>query len=69
MLAGMIMRPRATSSRTVSGGQAFALRHVLHLLGDPALAGVVHLRADAVAGAPRYPFGLAYCTRLYPFVA
>ena len=26
MLAGMIMRPRATSSRTSSGVQAFALR-------------------------------------------
>ncbi len=36
-------------------GEAFALRHVLHLLGDPALAGIMHLRADAVAGAPRYP--------------
>ena len=56
MLAGMIMRPRATSSRTVSGARRSRLRDVFHLLGDPALAGVMHLRPDAVAGAPRYPF-------------
>jgi hypothetical protein len=29
---------------------------VFHLLRDMALAGVMHLCTDAVAGAPRYPF-------------
>ena len=61
MLAGMIIRPRATSSRTSLGRQALALGDVLHLLGDPALPGVVHLRPDVVAGAPRNPFVFAYC--------
>ncbi len=38
------------------GFDFFALCDEFHLLGDPALTGVMHLRADAVAGAPRYPF-------------
>ena len=44
MLAGMIARPRATSSRTNSGRQPFADRDELHLGRDLALARVVELR-------------------------
>jgi len=36
-------------------GEALAARYVLHLLGRTPLAGIVHLRANAVAGAPRHP--------------
>ena len=43
MFAGMIARPRATSSRTNSGVDALAQRAEAHLLGDLAAAGVVHL--------------------------
>ena len=56
MLAGMIMRPRATSARTSSGARLLALGDVLHLLGDDALAGVVHLRANFVVFPFLYPF-------------
>ena len=48
MLAGMIIRPRATSERTVSGGKLFAPGDILHLAGDHALAGVMHLGPDRV---------------------
>ena len=68
MLAGMIMRPRATSSRMVSGGKPLAARDVLHLLGDTPLPGIVDLRADTVAGRAALPIGLAYCTSLYPVI-
>ena len=50
MLAGMIARPRATSSRTNSGATLLADRDELHLLGDHALPRVVHLR-DVAAPA------------------
>jgi hypothetical protein len=36
---------------------ALTFGDVLHLLRDLALPGVIHLCTDAVAGAPRYPFG------------
>ena len=55
ILAGMIMRPRATSARIGLGVQALAARHVFHLFGDPPLAGIMHLCADLVAGAGRHP--------------
>ena len=51
MLAGMIARPRATSSRTNSAGRPFAHRDELHLGRDLALARVVQLR-HARVGAP-----------------
>ncbi len=44
---------------------AFAIRDVLHLLGDDALAGVVHLRADPIGFAFCYPlFAHGNCSRL-----
>ncbi len=49
MLAGMMARPRATSSRTNSGVHALAQRDEAHLLGDIAAARVVHLGAVAVS--------------------
>ncbi len=42
-LAGMTMRPRATSSRMSSGSSLLALRHAAHLGRDHALPRVVHL--------------------------
>ena len=50
------MRPRATSERTSSGARLLAPRDVFHLLGDVALARIVHLRADRVVLAFCYPF-------------
>ena len=44
MLAGMIVRPRATSLADQFRGKLLALATYCHLLGDHALAGVVHLR-------------------------
>ena len=52
-LAGMMARPRATSSRTNSGVDALAQRDEPHLLGDLALARVVHLAEVACRRAPR----------------
>ena len=49
MLAGMIMRPRATSDRISSRSDVLAPGDVLHFLGDHALAGVMHLRPDRIA--------------------
>ena len=54
-LAGMIIRPRATSERTNSGAEALAPGDVLHLFGDDALAGIVHLRADCIVLTFGYP--------------
>ena len=54
MFAGMIARPRATSSRTNSGRQPLADRDELHLRRDLALARVVHLR-DVAAPAQDLP--------------
>src|SRR3977135_3245589 len=62
MFAGIIIRPRATSSRT-SSGEIFSRRatdslssgnaprggYVLHLFGDGPAAGIVHLREISVA--------------------
>ena len=36
--------------------QALARRDVFHLFGDPPLPPIVHLRADLVVRALRYPF-------------
>ena len=55
MLAGMIMRPRATSERTSSGGELLALGDIVHLFGDDALAGIMHLRANWIVLAFVYP--------------
>ena len=49
MLAGMIMRPRATSSITSDSGRFSRLATIGHLLGDHTLAGVMHLRNVGVA--------------------
>jgi len=38
------------------GRKPLALGDVFHLFGDPPLPPVMHLRADLVACAPRYPF-------------
>ena len=54
-LAGMIIRPRATSERTSSGSDVLAVGDVVHLLGDDALAGIMHLRANLVVLAFSYP--------------
>ena len=56
-LAGMIIRPRATSLRTSSGVELLPRRDVRHLLGDDALAGVVHLRDVRLAPALLDPIG------------
>ena len=56
MLAGMIIRPRATSARTSSRRQFLAPGDILHLFGDDALARVVHLRPNRIALALRHPF-------------
>ena len=56
-LAGMIIRPRAISLRTSSGFQPLPARHVRHLLGDDALAGVVHLRHVRLAPTLLDPIG------------
>ena len=51
MLAGMIARPRATSSRTNSAGSPSRSGDELHLRRDLALARVVQLRDRLPAGA------------------
>ena len=53
-LAGMIARPRATSSRTNSGVDALAQRDELHLRRHLALARVVHLRDVAASAAAEH---------------
>ena len=55
MLAGMIMRPRATSERTSSGERRSRCATILHLFRDDALAGIVHLRANFVVLPFCYP--------------
>ena len=47
MLAGMIIRPRATSARTTSGVEPFPPGDERHLVGDDPLAGHFDLRHDA----------------------
>ena len=60
MLAGIIIRPRATSSRTSSGASFLAVGNIRHFFRDQALAGVMHLGEIAVRVlglALRDPFG------------
>ncbi len=62
-LAGMTIRPRATSLRTSSGSTLLALGDVGHLLGHDALAGVVHLRDVGLAlrrfGSTRFAWAVS----------
>src|SRR5579885_2032257 len=55
-LAGMIMRPRATSDRT-SSGDSFSRRATYSISCDDALAGVAHLSANLVVLASLNPWG------------
>ena len=68
MLAGMIMRPRATSSRTSSGVELFFVCDERHLFGDGALARIVHLREVAVCVLLPAP-GKPLCPRFRDAVA
>jgi hypothetical protein len=59
MLAGMIIRPRATSSRISATGR-FSVGHIVHLLRHDALTGVVHLRHIALSAS----LGDPVCTHI-----
>ena len=55
MLAGMIIRPRATSVADQFRAQVLAAGDVLHLPGDHALPGVVDLGADRIVRSVSKP--------------